>query len=62
MKHSRKSFVAEVLIPHYDVEAGVKIRVMDCESKENKMFGTTIDVTNSNVPLMTLHAQTRLQL
>lgn len=62
VKHSRKSVVVEVLIPHYDVEAGLKITITDCDSKENKMFETTIDVTNSNVPLMTLHAHTRLQL
>lgn len=62
VKHSRKSVMAEVLIPHYDVEAGLKITVMDCDSKENKMFGTTIDVTNSNVSLMTLRALTRFQL
>lgn len=62
MKHSRKSVVAEVLIPHYDVEAGLRITLTDCDSKENKLFGTTIDVTNSNVPLITLRAQTRLQL
>lgn len=62
VKHSRKSVMAEVLIPHYDVEAGLKITIMDCDSKENKTFGTTIDLTNSNVPLMTLRAQTRLQL
>lgn len=49
-----------MLVPHYNVEAGVKITVTDYDSNVNKMYGGTVDVTNRNVPLMTLLGQTRL--
>lgn len=51
--------MAEAFIPHYDVEAGVKITVTDSDSNVNRMFGTSIDVTNRNIPVMNLLGQTR---
>lgn len=56
---SRKVLVAEVLVPHYDVEAGFKITVTDSDSDVSRMFGTSIDVTNRKVPVMNLLGQTR---
>lgn len=58
--HSRKTLMVEVLVPHYDVETSIKITGTDSDSNINKsMYGTTIDVTNRNMPLMTLVGQTR---
>lgn len=57
--HSKKSLVAEVLVPRYNVEAGVKITVTDYDSGGNKTYGATVDVTNRKVPLVTLLGQTR---
>uniref|UniRef100_A0A3B4FGW7 Apolipoprotein Ba n=1 Tax=Pundamilia nyererei TaxID=303518 RepID=A0A3B4FGW7_9CICH len=44
---------AEVVIPDYDVEAGVKL-VFTESGAERKMRGITIDITNKNIPQLTL--------
>lgn len=56
---SRKVLVAEALIPRYNVDAGIKITVADSDSNVNRMFGTSIDVTNRNIPVINLLGQTR---
>lgn len=51
--------MADVVIPHYNVEAGIKLAVTDSEARRNKMHGITIDVTNRNIPQLTLVGRTR---
>lgn len=55
---NRMFLVAEALIPHYDVEAGVKITVTDSDSNANRMSRTSIDVTYRDIPVMNLLGQT----
>lgn len=61
MKYDRSKNIltTEVLIPDYDVEAGVKLAVTDRDAKGQKMRGITIDVTNRNIPQLTLMGRTR---
>ena len=48
-----------MLIPQYNVEAGVMITVTDSHSNKDRMSGTSVDVTNRNIPVMNLLGQTR---
>lgn len=56
---SRNTLMVDVVIPHYNVEAGIKLAVTDSEARRNKMHGITIDVTNRNIPQLTLVGRTR---
>lgn len=56
---NRKILTADVVIPDYNVEAGIKLAVTDSDVKGKKMHGITIDVTNRNVPQLTLVGRTR---
>lgn len=51
--------MAEVLIPHYNIKSDAKITVADSDSEVNRMFGISVDVTNRNIPVMSLLGQTR---
>ena len=51
---NRNSISTQILIPDYDVEAGVKLAVTDGELDGKKIRGISIDVTNKNVPQLTL--------
>ncbi|XP_035465790.2 apolipoprotein B-100 isoform X2 [Scophthalmus maximus] len=64
MKYDRSKNIltTEVLIPDYDVEAGVKLAVTDRDAKGQKMRGITIDVTNRNIPQLTLMGRTRVDM
>ncbi|XP_061600428.1 apolipoprotein B-100 [Cololabis saira] len=53
---------AEVLIPDYDVEAGIRLAVADGVYEGKKIQGITIDVTNKNVPQLTLIGRARLEM
>ncbi|XP_072221414.1 apolipoprotein B-100 [Leuresthes tenuis] len=53
---------ADVLIPDYDVEAGIKLAVTDGDSEGQKLRGVTIDVTNRNIPQLTLVSRAKLEM
>uniref|UniRef100_A0A3B4XVK3 Apolipoprotein B n=1 Tax=Seriola lalandi dorsalis TaxID=1841481 RepID=A0A3B4XVK3_SERLL len=57
--HNKNIFTAEVAIPDYDVEAGIKLALTDSDAKGKKMRGITIDVTNRNIPQLSLVGRTR---
>ncbi|XP_039641503.1 apolipoprotein B-100 isoform X5 [Perca fluviatilis] len=57
---NKNTLTAEVVIPDYDVEAGIKLAVTDSDAKGKKMRGITIDVTNRNIPQLTLVGHSRL--
>uniref|UniRef100_A0A3Q3QR30 Lipid transport open beta-sheet domain-containing protein n=1 Tax=Monopterus albus TaxID=43700 RepID=A0A3Q3QR30_MONAL len=62
LKYNRNKniFTTEVVIPDYDVEAGIKLAVRNAKGK--KMHDVTIDVTNKNIPQLTLVGHTRLEV
>ncbi|XP_032355767.1 apolipoprotein B-100 [Etheostoma spectabile] len=60
--HNKNTLTAEVVIPDYDVEAGIKLAVTDSDAKGKKMRGITIDVTNRNLPQLTLVGHSRLDM
>ncbi|XP_044022340.1 apolipoprotein B-100 isoform X2 [Siniperca chuatsi] len=64
LKYNRNKNIltTEVVIPDYDVEAGIKLAVTDSDAKGKKMQGITIDVTNRNIPHLTLVGCTRLDM
>ncbi|XP_027134523.1 apolipoprotein B-100 isoform X2 [Larimichthys crocea] len=59
---NKNTLTSEVVIPNYDVEAGIKVAVTDSDAKGKKMRGITIDVTNRNIPQLTLIGRTRLDM
>ncbi|KAM4625194.1 apolipoprotein B-100 [Polymixia lowei] len=64
LKYNRNKnlLTTELVIPDYDVEAGIKLAVTDTNAKGKKMRGITIDVTNKNIPQLTLVGRTRLEM
>uniref|UniRef100_A0A8D0D7V1 Apolipoprotein B n=1 Tax=Sander lucioperca TaxID=283035 RepID=A0A8D0D7V1_SANLU len=60
--HNKSTLTAEVVIPDYNVEAGIKLAVTDSDAKGKKMRGITIDVTNRNIPQLTLVGHSRLDM
>lgn len=54
---NRNTVVADIVIPDYDIEAGIKLSITDSEGK--KMHGIVVDVTNRNIPQLTLVGHTR---
>ncbi|XP_075304075.1 apolipoprotein B-100 [Odontesthes bonariensis] len=59
---NKNAISADVLIPDYDVEAGIKLAVTDSDFKGQKMRGVTVDVTNKNIPQLTLVGRARLEM
>ncbi|XP_029316837.1 apolipoprotein B-100 [Cottoperca gobio] len=59
---NKNTLTSEVVIPDYNVEAGIKLAVTDNDAKGKKMRGITIDVTNRNIPQLTLLGHTRLDM
>lgn len=57
--HNKNTLTTEVVIPDYDVEAGIKLAVTESDAKGKKMQGITIDFTNRNIPQLTLVGRTR---
>ncbi|XP_042356872.1 apolipoprotein B-100 isoform X2 [Plectropomus leopardus] len=53
---NKNTLTTEVVIPNYDVEAGIKLAVSD---SDKKIKGITIDVTNRNIPQLTFVGRTR---
>ncbi|XP_045919657.1 apolipoprotein B-100 [Micropterus dolomieu] len=64
LKYNRNKNIltTEVVIPNYDVEAGIKLAVTDSDAEGKKMKGITIDVTNRKIPQLTIVGRTRLDM
>ncbi|XP_060918741.1 apolipoprotein B-100 [Labrus mixtus] len=60
--YNKNTITTEVVIPDYDVEAGIKLAVTDSEAEGKTMRGITIDVTNKNIPQLSLVGRTRLNM
>ncbi|KAM8915788.1 apolipoprotein B-100 isoform 2-T3 [Spinachia spinachia] len=60
--HNKNTLTTEVSIPDYDVEAGVKLTVIDSNAEGPRMRGITVDVTSNNIPQLTLIGHTRLDM
>ncbi|KAK2825862.1 hypothetical protein Q5P01_020076 [Channa striata] len=58
---NKNAVTTEVVIPDYDVEAGIKLSATDINVKGKKIHGLTIGVTNRNIPQLTLVGHTRLE-
>ncbi|KAM6992474.1 apolipoprotein B-100-like [Tautogolabrus adspersus] len=60
MKYNRNRnvFTTEVQIPDFDVEAGVKVGMTDSSAKGKSI---TLEITNKNVPQMSLTGRAKLQ-
>ncbi|XP_057200382.1 apolipoprotein B-100 [Triplophysa rosa] len=63
VKYNRnKNIVSTDLhIPDYDLEAGMKFAVTDTTGKGKKMRGITIDVTNRNIPQLSITGRARME-
>lgn len=61
LKYNRNkhTVVVDVVAPDYDIEAGIKLGVTDSDGKGKKMRGIVVDVTNRNIPQLTLVGRTR---
>ncbi|KAK3537618.1 hypothetical protein QTP70_017011 [Hemibagrus guttatus] len=59
--HNKKIFTSELQIPDLDVDAGIKLAVMDNTGKGKKMHGITIDVSNKKNLLLSLAGRARLE-
>lgn len=60
--YNKKILTTEVVIPDYDVEAGIKLALTDSDNKGNKIRGITLDVTNKNIPQLTFVGHARYML
>lgn len=56
---NRNTVVADIVIPDYDIEAGIKLSITDSDARGKKMHGIVVDVTNRNIPQLTLVGHTR---
>lgn len=56
---NRHTVVADMVIPDFDIDAGIKLALTDSDTKGKKMRGIVIDVTNRNIPQLTLVGRTR---
>lgn len=61
LKYNRNKniFTTEVNIPDFDLEAGIKLALTDTNVKGKNMKGISIDITNKNIPQLTLVGRTR---
>lgn len=61
LKYNRNKHLvfADVVVPDYNIEAGIKLAMTDSDVKGKKMRGIVIDVTNRNIPQLTLVGRTR---
>ncbi len=61
MKYNRNKNIltTDLQIPDYDLEAGIKLAVTDSSAKGKKMHGITIDVTNKDIPQLSLVGHAR---
>lgn len=61
MKYNRKKNVvtADIDIPDYDVEAGVRMGVIDGNTKGKGTHSITLDFMNKNIPQLSLVARAK---
>lgn len=64
VKYNRNKNVltTDFQIPDYDFEAGIKLAVTDSSAKGKKMRGITIDVTNKDIPQISLVGHARYSI
>ncbi|XP_038144044.1 apolipoprotein B-100 isoform X1 [Cyprinodon tularosa] len=60
--HHKNSISSELLIPDWDLEAGVSLDVTRSDGDRRKMRGFTINVTNKNIPQLTLVGRARHEM
>ncbi|XP_072314359.1 apolipoprotein B-100 [Eucyclogobius newberryi] len=58
----KNTVMTEFNIPDYDIEAGIKFALTSGDSAAPGMRGITVDVTNKNIPQLSLVARTRLEM
>uniref|UniRef100_A0A3P8XRE4 Vitellogenin domain-containing protein n=1 Tax=Esox lucius TaxID=8010 RepID=A0A3P8XRE4_ESOLU len=58
---NKNTLTTEVQIPDYDIEAGITLAVTDSNIKGKKMRGILLDVTNHNIPQLSLVGRARLE-
>ncbi|TNN84970.1 Apolipoprotein B-100 [Liparis tanakae] len=56
---NKNTLTTEVVIPEFNVEAGIKLAVTDSDTKGPRMKGITVDVTNKNIPQLTIVGNAR---
>ncbi|KAL4624223.1 apolipoprotein B-100 [Arapaima gigas] len=56
----KNSLSTDIKIPDYDVEAGIKVSATDTAGKGKWTQAITLDVTNKNIPQVTLVGRTRV--
>ncbi|KAJ7991201.1 hypothetical protein DPEC_G00294790 [Dallia pectoralis] len=58
---NKNTLTTEIKIPDYDIEAGVTLSVTDTNFKGKKMRGILLDVSNHNIPQLSLVGHARLE-
>ncbi|TRY59658.1 hypothetical protein DNTS_027400 [Danionella cerebrum] len=58
---NKRILTTDFQIPDYDLEAGIKLAVTESIAKGKKMFGITVDVTNKDIPQLSLIGNARLE-
>ncbi|XP_036398917.1 apolipoprotein B-100 isoform X2 [Megalops cyprinoides] len=58
---NRNTLTTDIQIPDCDLEAGIRLAVTDSNVKGKKMRAITIDVTNKNIPQLSLVGRARLE-
>uniref|UniRef100_A0A8L0DVA8 Apolipoprotein B n=1 Tax=Oncorhynchus mykiss TaxID=8022 RepID=A0A8L0DVA8_ONCMY len=58
---NKNTLTTEVHVPDYDIEAGIKLAVTDSNVNGKKIRGITLDVTNHNIPQLSLVGRARLE-
>ncbi|KAI1895133.1 hypothetical protein AGOR_G00103160 [Albula goreensis] len=58
---NRNTLSADVQIPDLDVEAGIKLATSDSTVKGKKMRAITFDVTNKNIPQLSVVGRARME-
>ncbi|MEQ2293028.1 hypothetical protein AMECASPLE_029013, partial [Ameca splendens] len=60
--HDKKAISTDLVIPDCNVEAGINLAVTESDQDGRKMRGFTIDVTNKNIPQLTLSGRARHEM
>uniref|UniRef100_A0A8C5DVG6 Vitellogenin domain-containing protein n=1 Tax=Gouania willdenowi TaxID=441366 RepID=A0A8C5DVG6_GOUWI len=58
---NKQTVSSELIIPDCDIEAGIKLAVTDSDVDGTKIRGINIDVTNKNIPQLSLVGRARLE-
>ncbi|XP_035990966.1 apolipoprotein B-100 isoform X2 [Fundulus heteroclitus] len=60
--HNKNTISTELVIPDWDVEAGINLAVTQSDRDGRRMRGFTVDVTNKNIPQLTLVGRARHEM